>query len=510
MSLNSLQDDMSRRASSMAAMAKRANNPQDIQAIQKSLVAGVQNGSIQPYVGIPLIQELTKKLMEAKAKMAQAMAGGDPMQPQQAPQAPVAQQVMQRAAQEEQGLAALQSNLPQEYAGGGIIAFTNGGDVDRAGEVDAAKFLENARKEQIERANLQAQLKSEGAAPVEALGPAAVDPKSMQGFVKQYQDLMTAIPKGASQTEYENFLKNRSGDAEAAKKQDLNLALIQFGSALAAGKSPRALENLGEAGIKTLPAVQEAYKQRRLADETSLRSRAELDRMSRAEQIEALKGGIGLYGKERELTAEADKAELARKNAIAVAELQMKNKPTDLINFVNDYVIERQKAGDKRPPESIKIEGYQKYPGYVVRQEAITANKLIAGGAQNLTGTGQDITAQTAALNAWGRLMDSRTPEKKEFQALQRQDKKNADKGEPSKLAETYKENWFKNNTPGAPRAPAPPPPPPPPPPGSAGAAPSIASVTGAPPGSKIGSQTKQGWEVKDKDGKLIGYVGSN
>jgi hypothetical protein len=154
MSLNSLQDDMSRRAASMAAMAKRANNPQEIQAIQKSLVAGVQNGSIQPYVGIPLIQELTKKLMEAKSKMAQAMAGGDPMQPQQAPQAPVAQQVMQRAAQEEQGLAALPSNLPQEYAGGGIIAFTNGGDVDRAGEVNAANYL----KEQEERANLAAQL----------------------------------------------------------------------------------------------------------------------------------------------------------------------------------------------------------------------------------------------------------------------------------------------------------------------------------------------------------------
>ena len=66
MSLNSLQDNMSRRAASMAAMAKRATNPQDIQAIQKSLVDGVQNGSIQPYVGIPLIQELTQKLTEAK------------------------------------------------------------------------------------------------------------------------------------------------------------------------------------------------------------------------------------------------------------------------------------------------------------------------------------------------------------------------------------------------------------------------------------------------------------
>ena len=136
MSLNSLQDDMSRRAASMAAMAKRATNPQDIQAIQKSLVAGVQNGSIQPYVGIPLIQELTNKLSEAQAQMAQTMAGAGMQQGaqgQQAPQPPIAQQVMQQAAQtdQSQGLEALPSNLPQEYAGGGIIAFEEGGEVER-------------------------------------------------------------------------------------------------------------------------------------------------------------------------------------------------------------------------------------------------------------------------------------------------------------------------------------------------------------------------------------------
>jgi len=130
MSLNSLQDDMSRRAASMAAMAKRANNPQEIQAIQKSLVAGVQNGSIQPYVGIPLIQDLTKKLAEATAKMAQNVAGaGMPQPPAGGP--PIAQQVMQQAAQESQGVEALPSNLPQSYAGGGIIAFEGGGEVER-------------------------------------------------------------------------------------------------------------------------------------------------------------------------------------------------------------------------------------------------------------------------------------------------------------------------------------------------------------------------------------------
>jgi hypothetical protein len=132
MSLNSLQDDMSRRAASMAAMAKRANRPDEIQAIQRSLIAGVQSGSIKSYVGIPLIQELTKKLSEVKAKMAQNIAGAGMQQPQQGG-APIAQQVMAQAAQadQSQGVEALPSNLPQSYAGGGIIAFEDGGKVER-------------------------------------------------------------------------------------------------------------------------------------------------------------------------------------------------------------------------------------------------------------------------------------------------------------------------------------------------------------------------------------------
>jgi hypothetical protein len=132
MSLNSLQDDMSRRAASMAAMAKRATRPDEIQAIQRSLITGVQSGAIKSYVGIPLIQELTKKLSEVKAKMAQNIAGAGMQQPQQG-QPPIAQQVMAQAAQadQSQGVETLQSNLPQSYAGGGIIAFEDGGQVER-------------------------------------------------------------------------------------------------------------------------------------------------------------------------------------------------------------------------------------------------------------------------------------------------------------------------------------------------------------------------------------------
>jgi len=150
MSLNSLQDDMSRRAASMAAMAKRATNPQQIEAIQKSLITGVQSGAIQPYVGIPLIQELTKKITEVKAKMAQSMAGAGMQQPQQGG-APIAQQVMAQAAQadQSQGVEALQSNLPQEYAGGGIIAFEEGGPVER---YQSAGYTGESERKRVEEA----------------------------------------------------------------------------------------------------------------------------------------------------------------------------------------------------------------------------------------------------------------------------------------------------------------------------------------------------------------------
>ena len=436
MSLNSLQDDMSRRAASMAAMAKRATNPQDIQAIQKNLVDGVQNGSIQPYVGIPLIQELTQRLTEVKAQMAQTVAGAGMPQPPQGQQAPpIAQQVMQQAAQESQGLEALPSNLPQEYAGGGIIAFEHGGAVQRfeTGDLVDDRFKSTSSYYQRPQAELDV--------------PKRV-PLTIQDQVRQYKELMDAIPKGASQTEYEEYLKNRSGAAEATKKQDLNLALAQFGLNLAAGKSPRALENLGEAGIKTLPAVQEAYKQRRLADETSLRGRAELERMARAEEIDALKGGLGLYGEERKLTAEEEKARLQRENAIAVAKIQKENpRDTDLMNHVKAYVAAKQKEGSKKSVEALTLEGFQTYPGYVVRENIAGLQARVQGGAQELTS--EQIRQQAldkAADNFSKALANRNDPIAIESRRLKRLDTENREKGNPTNLQLEHRNRTIEDN----------------------------------------------------------------
>ena len=86
------------------------------------LTQGVQNGVIPAYIGIPIIQEK----MQEQARM-QSMGQGQG----QAAQPPVAEQIMAQAQQTGQGVESLPSNLPQEYAGGGIVAFEEGGPVER-------------------------------------------------------------------------------------------------------------------------------------------------------------------------------------------------------------------------------------------------------------------------------------------------------------------------------------------------------------------------------------------
>ena len=80
----------------------------------QELTQGVQNGIIPAYIGIPLIQE---KMQAEKEKQAMMAGQGQAQQP------PVAEQVLQEA----NAIAQLPSNLPGQYAHGGIVAFASGG-----------------------------------------------------------------------------------------------------------------------------------------------------------------------------------------------------------------------------------------------------------------------------------------------------------------------------------------------------------------------------------------------
>jgi hypothetical protein len=100
------------------------------------LQQALQNGTVPPYIGIPLLQDMVQK-----SKQSQAMAGGQQKPPT------VAQQVMAQA-QQAQGVPSLETNLPQtEYAAGGIVAFAGGDLVDD--ETDYEEYLDNARTSEI-------------------------------------------------------------------------------------------------------------------------------------------------------------------------------------------------------------------------------------------------------------------------------------------------------------------------------------------------------------------------
>jgi Transglycosylase SLT domain len=108
----------------------------DIASIQR----GIQDGVIPSYIGIPLLQQKMKERSEAAQLLAGKQAQNQP---------PIAQQVMSEAQQvtqpqampaapmgqpqqpaESAGIDQAQSNLPQTgFAGGGIVAFDEGGDV---------------------------------------------------------------------------------------------------------------------------------------------------------------------------------------------------------------------------------------------------------------------------------------------------------------------------------------------------------------------------------------------
>jgi hypothetical protein len=93
-------------------MAENLSIPQLQQAIQA--------GTIPAYVGLPLLQDKVK--MAKSAQMAQA--------PQMGPQPSIKDQVMAEADQVEQGVQSLPTNLPESMAGGGIVAFAEGGMYD--------------------------------------------------------------------------------------------------------------------------------------------------------------------------------------------------------------------------------------------------------------------------------------------------------------------------------------------------------------------------------------------
>lgn len=289
----------------------------------------------------------------------------------------------------------------------------------------------------------------------------------LEAYVQQYKDLIGAVPEGEGLKEYKEYLKSLPGELDKRKKEDLWGALAQFGFNLAGSQSPYFLQAAGQAGAQTMPAITGALKERRAAEAEARKGRAELDKMTRAEEIKAIEGGVKLYGDEQTREAQLEAARMAA------------NKPTDMRSYVSDYVASARAAGDNQTPDAVlRQRGAEQYLKLYSASEARAAAALSqASTAATQAETNIQDRARDNVDNSLAKNWNS--PENKRIRELQKEDRKNGTNTAQAYVQGLYtaEENRIRGGGGGGttPPAPAPAPAPsasPAPRPGAANAAP--------------------------------------
>jgi hypothetical protein len=248
-------------------------------------------------------------------------------------------------------------------------------------------------------------------------------------YVDEYQQLLSKISEGEGEKAYREYLQKLPEQAEARKKEDLNMALIMGGLGAVAGAKPTTgnvlgdlLGAVGTAGQVGVPYYVEGAKSRRASEEAAIKGRADLDRMSRSEKIEALKGGMGLYGKELDRAAQIDAANIAA------------GKQTDM-KFYADLKLAASK-GDKEA--AIKVAAIEQYLPLVgsagVRAQAALTQAGIAGDKLSSADFKAAKEYAEAQIGLGG-------PKRGEYVKRQREDSKNAKAGNPTNLAGEFEDS---------------------------------------------------------------------
>jgi hypothetical protein len=230
------------------------------------LEEAIQNKTIPAYIGIPLLEEKTQ--LEQRMKAAQM--GQTPQ-----PQMTIADQVMQQANMVEGGIDEIPVEM--EMAGGGIVAFEDGGRVQR--------FQNQGLVADMTEEELQAQ--DQGIAPPMPPEPppvappqqmfAPLDPNEILSQTETLYGGLYGRGAGAAApgeklsyvSKAEEFFKQAGVDLNLAAKQAADIAaekeslgkdreeakkmrIIEAGFAILGGTSPNAFENIGKGATQAL------------------------------------------------------------------------------------------------------------------------------------------------------------------------------------------------------------------------------------------------------------------
>lgn len=428
--------------------------------------------------GIPTVIEQAMQV-NAQAEAPQAPAAMPGQAPMQMPAQGAMPPAMPQGAPQDVGVAALptgQMFQPQNFESGGIVAF-NG---------EEGSFVETPGGLRVLREELQ---------PAPGQGPS-----SLADFIAMYRQSMAPARKESPEEKAHREAAIKGTLSEQDIKDQKYLRMLQAGLGIMGGTSPYAFTNIGQGSQEALKGYAEDLKAQNAQKLADLKTAADLARAQRQEQAQDVAGGSQLYGQylDREL-----RREIARDSQLGV-------------KYAENYLATKRAGGDKRPDEVIKNEGYNEFfarYGYAAARTEQTAATAAAG--QAVTQAGQTQRARSDAIREWNDLKLS-DPLKREYNRLATQDRENAKTGNPTTLAEDFKNRQIglmeqrilgpsaeatqKPARAGTAPAAAQPP--------AGRTKPDISKIQGAPAGSTIGAFVEgKGWEVKDKNGKLLGHA---
>ena len=236
---------------------------------KRRIAQAVQNGLLDPTSAamagmlIDRIRAAAAQEQQPQTTVAEDTLGGRPM--------PYA-----RAEVPSGGVAALPVDESMyNMAGGGIVAF--------AGE-DGSEVDLNAITSQINQ--------DSGRGGEDNLGRA-------REYVDLYRELLGGANRGPEYDEAKKFYEGaRERGLKAAEKQRAVTGLLAA-SKLLSGRGDLA-KIVGETGAVAAPGLQKAIEMETAAEEAGIKGRLGLAEKARAEELEAIKGGMGLYGREQE------------------------------------------------------------------------------------------------------------------------------------------------------------------------------------------------------------------
>lgn len=239
----------------------------------QQLQAAMKSGSLPAYVVVPIIQDKVQQQKQMQAAMQQ----------QQPPQSTIAEQVMQEAAQMGGGVEQLPSNLPQEYAEGGIVAFGDGGEVERYQNTGLVESEEQRRaREAYEEANPFLRLRKKKKLTDEEAAALAAGETEQQRYYGRPDTSLTdaasafgrglrALIPGAGEAAIPSGMEAEMGGGYQAPPVDTSLPTSLTRPDIMTGRSAPPAAGPGAAGPGAAPAgfTPAAYRGPSMLDQTN-------------------------------------------------------------------------------------------------------------------------------------------------------------------------------------------------------------------------------------------------